>query len=225
MRVRFQFLTYTGILCLSVDVDNVTSLQPTNSHESKNYESKEKLWRGSPSAITRTWMCTHELNPLASLLQSQSSFHFFSVFVPHAVDLHPPFPASPKAYFSSCRTRSRVTCAYTDPCSGSCTSSPRVFSLFFWWCACTRDIYIYFSGARAPRGRSPKVCRFKDQEEHKLKVMAWCVRVRSDVDVHRGRMTSCLSLRRFWPDGANVVLSRKPRSFFAYHRTFSEEPT
>lgn len=45
--------------------------------------------------------------------------------------------------------------------------------------------HIYFSGARAPRGRSPKVCRFKDQEEHKLKVMARCVRVRSDVDVNR----------------------------------------
>lgn len=72
--------------------------------------------------------------------------------------------------------------------------------------------HIYFSGARAPRGRSPKVCRFKDREEHKLKVMARCVRVRSDVDVHRGPwLTGRLSLRRFWPVATVQTLS--------YHET------
>lgn len=113
MRVRFQFLTYIGILCLLVVVDDVTSLQPTSSHESKNYESKEKLWRSSPSAITRTWTCTHELNPLASLLQSQSSFHFSSVFGPSSSRSSASFSSFPKSIFLFLPyEKSRYLCVY-----------------------------------------------------------------------------------------------------------------
>lgn len=57
MRANFQSLSYPTIFCLSVRRGradcNVTSLQPTRSHERKSYEPKEKLSRDSPNAISR----------------------------------------------------------------------------------------------------------------------------------------------------------------------------
>ena len=193
---------------------------PTNRTKGEVTSRKKNYDWGSPSAIVRnharTWARTHELNPfLPPRLPSDRSVApsgpIFSLLFQ--------LPRKHISPLATCGKKSRWPVRVlirahfpTHPLSLS-------LSLFFPSCACMQDIY--FGGARAPRGRSPKVYRFKDQEEHKLKVMARCVRVRSDVDVHTGPddrppLAAC----RFQPDGANVVLSRKPRAPFRSTSSF-----